>query len=114
MQDACYMIGYLSIFATLGMALFCTEGGDVYADSAACQTIGLPLLSMMDNLAPTLDHRTLLPLLVAFGPVRRMGMWCKAWHAHSPAAAAAAAAAPCLGLLSLVLECDRPASHALT
>lgn len=67
------MAGYLSIFATLGLAVFCTEGGDDYTTTATCQKIGLPLLEQLDAVGAAtgfqLDRKTLLPLLVAFGPV---------------------------------------------
>ena len=42
------MVGYLSIFATLGLAVFCTEGGAAYTASPTCQDIGLPLLQKLD------------------------------------------------------------------
>ena len=67
------MAGYLSIFGLLGLAVFCTDGGDAYTNSATCQEIGLPLLTKLDRAGATaafaLDHKTLVPLLVAFGPV---------------------------------------------
>ena len=67
------MTGYVSIFAAFGLAVFCTEKGNAYASSGTCQDIGVPLLEQLDRAgaasASNLDHKTLLPLLVSFGPV---------------------------------------------
>ena len=63
------MVGYLSVFATLGAAIVCTEGGDEYSGSAGCMKIGLPLLAAMDAKLPV-TYSTAVPILVAWGPVR--------------------------------------------
>ena len=103
------MTGYISIFAAFGLAMSCTD--DAYASSGTCEDIGLPLLQQLDHAGATcgsnLDHKTLLPLLVSFGPVsvsfsyRNIG--CILQHPVSDALASSASKFVLLRTITVVL-----------
>ena len=65
LPDGLYMTGVVAIFSALYCALAC-HGGDLYSTDAT--VLGRPVPCPALRLGP-LDHRTTVPLLVAWGPV---------------------------------------------